>query len=92
VQLTVYNIGGCVTFAVNVHRTGTDIFIPDIFSPNGDGNDVLFVRGAGSRVYDRWAASLEAADNSQGWDGNTSRDPHLRLCTRSWLEWPMGMR
>lgn len=52
------------------------IFIPNAFSPNGDGNnDVLYVRGKMInkmifRVYDRWGTLLfETTDRLQGWDG-----------------------
>ena len=55
------------------------VFIPDIFSPNGDGeNDVLYVRGKGIAslnflIYERWGelvfeANMDEAMN-QGWDG-----------------------
>ncbi len=84
VQLTVYNIGGCVdSFALEVCiEPSTEIFIPDIFSPNGDGsNDALFVRGGGIasmdfRVYDRWGGVVFSADkNDVGWDGTSVNGP-----------------
>ena len=53
-----------------------DIFIPNIFSPNGDGqNDVLYVRGQGIEqltfvVYNRWGEKVfESTDPNRGWDG-----------------------
>ena len=52
------------------------IFIPNIFSPNGDGhNDVLYVRGKGVQtlqffIYDRWGEKVfETEDMNIGWDG-----------------------
>jgi gliding motility-associated-like protein len=52
------------------------VFVPDAFSPNGDGNnDVLFVRGDGIasihfRIYDRWGEEVfYTQDLHQGWDG-----------------------
>jgi gliding motility-associated-like protein len=52
------------------------IFIPDAFSPNGDGqNEMLFVRGAGIenfifKLYDRWGQMVfETNDQNNGWDG-----------------------
>jgi gliding motility-associated-like protein len=53
-----------------------NIFVPNSFSPNGDGsNEKLFVRGNnlyGVRltVFDRWGEKVfETTDQSQGWDG-----------------------
>jgi gliding motility-associated-like protein len=53
-----------------------NFFIPNTFSPNGDGrNDYLFLRGNnlyGIRftVYDRWGEKVFETTNQQtGWDG-----------------------
>lgn len=53
-----------------------EIFIPDIFSPNGDGqNDMLYVRGIGIKdmifkIYDRWGEKVFESNNIlNGWDG-----------------------
>lgn len=63
------------TINITVDET-TDIFIPDIFSPNGDGqNDILYVRGKGIKeldfvIYDRWGEKIfETNDINTGWDG-----------------------
>ncbi len=52
------------------------IFIPNAFSPNGDGiNDMLFVRGdfiteCLLRIYDRWGEKVfETTSTDKGWDG-----------------------
>ena len=52
------------------------IFIPDVFSPNDDGNnDVLFVRGGGIlnlelNIYNRWGDRVfKTTDIDEGWDG-----------------------
>ncbi|PKP48924.1 MAG: hypothetical protein CVT95_03860, partial [Bacteroidetes bacterium HGW-Bacteroidetes-12] len=52
------------------------IWVPNIFSPNGDGNnDILYVRGKGVAqlnffVYDRWGEKVfETTNLDQGWDG-----------------------
>ena len=52
------------------------IYVPNAFSPNGDGeNDVLYVRGSNIErmrfvVYDRWGEMVfESRDPAQGWDG-----------------------
>ena len=54
----------------------SNLFIPDAFSPNGDGNnDKLFVRGNNIQelyfaVYDRWGEKVfETTDKNNGWDG-----------------------
>ncbi|MES2774161.1 MAG: PKD domain-containing protein [Bacteroidota bacterium] len=62
--------------------TNESIFIPNTFTPNGDGaNDVFYPRGEGIksvrflRVYNRWGQLLferlnfSTNDRSQGWDG-----------------------
>ena len=52
------------------------IFVPNIFSPNGDGNNDLFlVRGKGIKslnliIYSRWGEKVfETTDPEIGWDG-----------------------
>ncbi len=53
-----------------------NVYIPNAFSPNGDGkNDVLYVRANNVTqlyfaVYDRWGQRMfETRDISKGWDG-----------------------
>jgi gliding motility-associated-like protein len=50
--------------------------VPNIFSPNGDGNnDIAFVRGVGVEylnfvIFDRWGEKVfETNDINNGWDG-----------------------
>lgn len=52
------------------------IWVPNIFSPNGDGNnDIAYVRGKGVKdftfvIYDRWGEKVfETSDLNIGWDG-----------------------
>lgn len=75
--LSITSDSGChasqtITIDVNC---GT-VFIPDAFSPNGDGqNDVLYVRGdciktLDFNIYDRWGNKVfESTDKTIGWDG-----------------------
>ena len=77
------DINGCtlsnqVTITVLPGCTGSekDIFVANIFSPNGDGlNDILKIEGDGLKdiywaIYDRWGNLLfESSTQSQGWDG-----------------------
>jgi gliding motility-associated-like protein len=58
------------------------IFVPNIFSPNGDNNnDVLYVRGLGVDymifyVYDRWGEKVfESTALENGWDGTFRGKP-----------------
>ncbi len=53
-----------------------NIFVPNAFTPNSDGeNDVVFVRGGGVTdlefsIFDRWGNLLfKTTDQTQGWDG-----------------------
>jgi gliding motility-associated-like protein len=78
VSLIVQNEGGCS----DTLRTelcilaDTPVFIPDIFSPNNDGNnDVLFVRSQGILsmefiVYNAWGEEVFSSSGvDKGWDG-----------------------
>jgi gliding motility-associated-like protein len=54
-----------------------DVWLPDGFSPNGDGtNDVFYVRGAGIKtldfiIYDRFGEKIfESTAVADGWDGS----------------------
>ncbi len=66
------------TITINViGRCGDDIFVPNTFTPNRDGNnDVLRVRGLTDnglkifRVFDRWGNLVyESNDINEGWNG-----------------------
>jgi len=58
-----------------------NIFIPNVFSPNGDGkNDILFVLGNNLKsmvftVFNRWGEKVfESQDINKGWDGTYNND------------------
>ncbi len=59
------------------------IFIPNAFSPNGDGqNDLFYIRGANCviqmrlSIYNRWGELMfETTDQAVGWDGNYKGKP-----------------
>jgi gliding motility-associated-like protein len=84
--IEVKNNGGCAArdrVNVMVVCNGSNVFLPNLFSPNGDGaNDVFYPRGTGLykiktlRVFNRWGetvfekSSFNANDPSAGWDGN----------------------
>lgn len=84
-HITAYNDYGCTSIdsvTVVVLCDGSQLFIPNTFSPNGDGhNDVFFPRGDGIkiirsfRIYNRWGGLMYSKENvlvndeSAGWDG-----------------------
>lgn len=66
-------------------KKGVNIFIPNIFSPNGDGNNDRVIISTNSKeikkinsfqIYDRWgekmfeALNFETNNPAVGWDGN----------------------
>jgi gliding motility-associated-like protein len=60
----------------------TDVFIPNTFTPNGDGyNDKMFARGhklskVYFAIYNRWGEKVfETNDINEGWDGNFKGRP-----------------
>ncbi|MGZ3948858.1 MAG: T9SS type B sorting domain-containing protein [Flavisolibacter sp.] len=65
---------------VRVFKTGPDIFVPDAFTPNGDGhNDVIRPILVGIkqlnffRVYNRWGQLIfQTSESEKGWDGKIS--------------------
>jgi gliding motility-associated-like protein len=81
----VSNKGGCTStddLTVTVICNGANVFIPNTFSPNGDGmNDIFYPRGSGvfsikaARIFSRWGEliyeknNFMANDVSSGWDG-----------------------
>lgn len=83
--LDVATAGGCTardSRTVYVICNGANVFIPNTFSPNGDGtNDVFYVRGTGLftirsvRIFNRWGemvfqrGEIRANDVNAGWDG-----------------------
>ncbi|TAE16663.1 MAG: PKD domain-containing protein [Bacteroidetes bacterium] len=83
--VTVVNDGGCIssdTLVVQVGCDNSNTYIPNVFSPNGDGiNDVFMVRGTGlfrvnsMRIFNRWGQmvfekrNIQANNPSDGWNG-----------------------
>jgi gliding motility-associated-like protein len=89
--LTATNDGGCATsdsIRIQVICDGTNFFVPNTFSPNGDGvNDRFVVNGVGINVipsitiYNRWGQIVFQKSNfapnvpSEGWDGTFNGQP-----------------
>jgi gliding motility-associated-like protein len=95
-QTTAYSIiaineGGCVNkdeITVFVVCNNGNIFLPNTFSPNGNGtNDVFYPRGTGlysirsMHIFNRWgepvfeATNFKANDASKGWNGTFKNKP-----------------
>jgi gliding motility-associated-like protein len=84
--IEVANQGGCITrdeITLFVICESGNLFVPNTFSPNGDGiNDVFYPRGKGIygirnfRVFDRWGelvfekTNFQPNDASKGWNGS----------------------
>jgi gliding motility-associated-like protein len=84
-QCTATNIYGCSstdTVTIRTFCPGTEVFIPNAFTPDGDGiNDILYVQGRGLRIiksfriYSRWGElvfekmNFMPGDKMMGWDG-----------------------
>ena len=88
-EVLVVDSNGCVNTDTTIVYLKTQlcgntyVFIPNAFTPNGDGNnDVLYVRGRNIEelyfaVYDRWGELMfESTDVNIGWDG-TYKDSEL---------------
>ncbi len=76
------------TSAITIKVTDKfDIFVPDAFTPNGDGiNDRLIIRGVGIakvikfQIYNRWGRPVYTAQSvskamQKGWDGRHNGTP-----------------
>src|SRR6185369_14819161 len=70
---------GCKDTVIKSIIIGEDfgVYIPDAFSPNGDGlNDVFQPKGFGITryelsIFDRWGERIfTTSDMTQGWDGS----------------------
>jgi len=80
-SVTVTDINGCYdsdSVFLNDLEEDCDYFVylPNVFSPNGDGNnDVFYVRGTGIetitlRIFNRWGNQVFESNNlNEGWDG-----------------------
>jgi gliding motility-associated-like protein len=91
IRLTAIDTNGCpgeAVFNLRILEAGEDIFIPDVFSPNGDGiNDhfsLFAAPGSGTiqslQIFDRWGNQLFERRNipinapTAGWDGRSNGD------------------
>jgi gliding motility-associated-like protein len=89
--IRVKNEGGCSAedkVSVYVLCNNSNVFVPNTFSPNGDGaNDIFYPRGSGIfkiqnlKVFNRWGeivfekSNFNPNDASAGWDGTFKGKP-----------------
>lgn len=65
-------------FSQNCNSDESELIVPNVFTPNGDGiNDLFVIKGLEKndivQVYDRWGISLAEFNGSKaGWDGYTT--------------------
>ena len=81
VVLTATDANGCsgtYSMIITINDVAPWISVPNVFTPNGDGqNDLFLVTAQGLtsfnvKIYDRWGVSLaELTSQNQGWDGRT---------------------
>ena len=98
--VTVTSEFGCTAsdnVLVTVRCDGSQIWLPNTFTPNADGqNDFFYPHGKGLsqinrfRVYDRWGelifdrANMPVNDRTAGWDG-TYRNQTLKPDVYVWI-------
>jgi gliding motility-associated-like protein len=84
VTLRVGNSAGCTSGITHGPYiiTPPDLFIPNVFSPNGDNsNDVYLVKYTGNQpfllnIFDRWGSLIfNEQDKNMGWDGKFDGKP-----------------
>jgi len=85
VVLVTTNAQGCsdtVSSLINVENECSDLYMPNAFSPNGDGqNDTLYLYGScisfmQLEVYSRWGEQVFISTNpANGWDGTWRGQP-----------------
>jgi gliding motility-associated-like protein len=75
VTLFVENAQGCTDVISQVIRVGTDLAIPNVITPNGDGkNDTFFITGlqpeTSVQIFNRWGNLVfDASEYENDWQG-----------------------
>lgn len=89
----------CSVSEINVHTVHTDcelkIFVPNVFSPNGDGVNDLFqplitsftpINNFEMVVYDRWGNPIHrATDPQDAWDGRFGDSDYVNPGVYTWI-------
>jgi gliding motility-associated-like protein len=93
IVLVVKNDRGCSDTIIKSITVSEDfgIYIPDAFTPNGDGlNDIFQPKGFGivkyeMEIFDRWGEQLfTTKDFNEGWKGTNSRGQILKEDIYAW--------
>jgi len=90
-SVTVTNVDGCsAEDSVTVHlQQDTEVYVPNVFSPNGDQINDRFLISAGDQlkeisfllIYDRWGnlvfskTDIQPNDPNHAWDGTYRNEP-----------------
>jgi gliding motility-associated-like protein len=80
------SVNGCIgatqSYVITVMPLDKDVFVPNVFSPNGDGrNDILYVYGnyiekVDMRIFNQWGQQVAQINNkTQGWNGTFKGQP-----------------
>ncbi len=79
VTLTVTNAAGCTDTITGIVNVLEGIIIPNVFTPNGDGNnDQFYIANSGMKefqleIYDRWGVKIfETTAPEIRWDGRST--------------------
>lgn len=93
--VTITDVNGCeavLDIQVFVVSIENSVFIPNAFSPNGDGlNEFLLVRGAfiesmSLQIFDRWGTEVFATtDQNNGWTGMNKKRQALNSGVYAYL-------
>ena len=100
-EYTVTAVNKCGTGAdtIEVKQIFCDIWVPNAFTPNGDGSNDVFrtlgnlgrIEGFGLSVYNRWGQRIfYTRDKYQGWDGSYNGTPALLGTYVYMLEYSIG--
>ncbi len=65
VEVTAINEFGCV--AKKYNYIGIDVYVPNVFTPNNDGINDIFMPGINLKIVDR--SGILIYNGSEGWDG-----------------------
>jgi gliding motility-associated-like protein len=80
-RVKVADVNGC--YAERIYVFESDIFIPQAFTPNGDGKNDFFMKGRRLVIFDR--LGLKIFEGDDGWDGTRYDGTHAPADTYFYL-------